>query len=96
LVSKGDALIGNSDPDSPTTSLTRPTPASTDCCLSKSGAIELFEYAQLALEERRLTPTKRRLTALLAQRRTVTRSRRTLKNFFALMVAAGNEPRDTP
>ena len=93
LVSRGDALIGNSDPDftdyvvdQSDTSAYRLLP------FRSPVAIELFEYAQQALEERRLTPTHDVLTALLAPTKDGdTLDDPTLKNFFTLMVAAGND-----
>ena len=76
LVSRGDALIGNSDPDftdyvvdQSDTSAYRLLP------FRSPVAIELFEYAQQALEERRLTPTHDVLTRPpRAHPRTATRS----------------------
>jgi cytochrome P450 len=93
LVSRGDALIGNSDPDftdyvvdQSDTSAYRLLP------FRSPVAIELFEYAQQALEERRVTPTHDVLTALLAPTKDGdTLDDATLKNFFTLMVAAGND-----
>ena len=93
LVSRGDALIGNSDPDftdyvvdQSDTSAYRLLP------FRSPVSIELFEYAQQALEERRLTPTPDVLTALLAPTKDGdTLDDPTLKNFFTLMVAAGND-----
>jgi cytochrome P450 len=93
LVSKGDALIGNSDPDF-TDYVVDQTDTSEYRLLPFRSpvAIELFEYAQLALEERRATPTNDVLTALLAPTKDGdTLDDPTLKNFFALMVAAGND-----
>ena len=93
LVSKGDALIGNSDPDF-TDYVVDQTDTSEYRLLPFRSpvAIELFEYAQLALEERRITPTNDVLTALLAPTKDGdTLDDATLKNFFALMVAAGND-----
>ena len=92
-MSRGDALIGNSDPDftdyvvdQSDTSAYRLLP------FRSPVAIELFEYAQQALEERRLTPTHDVLTALLAPTKDGdTLDDPTLKNFFTLMVAAGND-----
>jgi cytochrome P450 len=93
LVSRGDALIGNSDPDftdyvvdQSDTSAYRLLP------FRSPVAIELFEYAQQALEDRRVTPTHDVLTALLAPTKDGdTLDDSTLKNFFTLMVAAGND-----
>jgi hypothetical protein len=93
LVSRGDALIGNTDPDftdyvvdQSDTSAYRLLP------FRSPVAIELFEYAQRALEERRITPTHDVLTALIAPSKDGdTLDDATLKNFFTLMVAAGND-----
>jgi cytochrome P450 len=93
LVSRGDALIGNSDPDftdyvvdQSDTSAYRLLP------FRSPVSIELFEYAQQALEDRRLNPTPDVLTALLAPTKDGdTLDDPTLKNFFTLMVAAGND-----
>jgi cytochrome P450 len=93
LVSKGDALIGNSDPDF-TDYVVDQTDTSAYRLLPFRSpvAIELFEYAQLALEQRRVTPTDDVLSALLAPTKDGdTLDDPTLKNFFALMVAAGND-----
>ncbi len=93
LVSRGDALIGNSDPDF-TDYVVDQTDTSDYRLLPFRSpvAIELFEYAQRALEERRATPTHDVLTALLAPSKDGdTLDDATLKNFFTLMVAAGND-----
>jgi hypothetical protein len=93
LVSRGDALIGNSDPDF-TDFVVDQTDTSDFRLLPFRSpvAIELFEYAQIALDARRLSPTPDVLSALLepnAEGETL--DDLTLKNFFALMVAAGND-----
>jgi hypothetical protein len=93
LVSRGDALIGNTDPeftdyvvDQTDTSAYRLLP------FRSPVALELFEYAQRALEERRITPTHDVLSALLEPNSDGDRLDDTaLKNFFTLMVAAGND-----
>ena len=93
LVSRGDALIGNSDPDF-TDFVVDQTDTSDYRLLPFRSpvAIELFEYAQQALEERRLTPTHDVLSALLEPNKEGdTLDDSTLKNFFTLMVAAGND-----
>ncbi len=93
LVSRGDALIGNSDPeftdyvvDQSDTSAYRLLP------FRSPVSLELFEYAQAALDQRRNVPTHDVLSALLAP--TVSGEQLddlALKNFFTLMVAAGND-----
>ncbi len=93
LVQRGDALIGNTDPDftefvvdQVDTSAYRLLP------FRSPVSLELFEYATQALNERRLTPTHDILSALLEP--TVegeSLDDLALKNFFTLMVAAGND-----
>ena len=93
LVSRGDALIGNSDPDF-TDFVVDQTDTSDYRLLPFRSpvAVELFEYAQQALEERRITPTHDVLSALLEPNKEGdTLDDPTLKNFFTLMVAAGND-----
>ncbi len=93
LVSRGDALIGNSDPDftefvvdQVDTSAYRLLP------FRSPVAVELFDYAERALEERRLKPTHDILSALLEPTNDgETLDDLALKNFFTLMVAAGND-----
>ena len=93
LVSRGDALIGNTDPeftdyvvDQTDTSDYRLLP------FRSPVALELFEYAQNALEARRLNPTPDLITALLQSTYDGdTLDDKALKNFFTLMVAAGND-----
>lgn len=93
LVSRGDALIGNTDPeftdyvvDQTDTSAYRLLP------FRSPVALELFEYAQAALDARRLNPTHDVITALLQPTSDGdTLDDVTLKNFFTLMVAAGND-----
>jgi cytochrome P450 len=93
LVLRGDALIGNSDPDftdyvvdQVDTSAYRLLP------FRSPVALELFEYASQALEERRGTPTHDILSALLEPTADgETLDDLALKNFFTLMVAAGND-----
>ena len=93
LVQRGDALIGNSDPDftdyvvdQVDTSAYRLLP------FRSPVSLELFEYASQALEDRRITPTHDVLSSLLET--TVegdTLDELALQNFFTLMVAAGND-----
>jgi cytochrome P450 len=93
LVLRGDALIGNSDPDftdfvvdQVDTSAYRLLP------FRSPVALELFEYATHALEERRITPTHDILSALLEPTADGdSLDDLALKNFFTLMVAAGND-----
>lgn len=93
LVRRGDALIGNSDSeftdyvvDQVDTSDYRLLP------FRSPVAIELFEYAAAALDERRATPTSDIISALLAPTSNgEVLDDPALKNFFTLMVAAGND-----
>jgi cytochrome P450 len=93
LVLRGDALIGNSDPDftdfvvdQVDTSAYRLLP------FRSPVALELFEYATQALDDRRLTPTHDILAALLEPTSDgESLDDLALKNFFTLMVAAGND-----
>jgi cytochrome P450 len=93
LVQRGDALIGNTDPDftdyvvdQVDTSRYRLLP------FRSPVSLELFEYAAQALEDRRITPTDDVLSALLAPTSDGdTLDDLALKNFFTLMVAAGND-----
>jgi cytochrome P450 len=93
LVLRGDALIGNSDPDftdfvvdQVDTSAYRLLP------FRSPVALELFEYATQALEDRRITPTHDILNALLEPTADgETLDNLALQNFFTLMVAAGND-----
>ncbi|MHB8826116.1 MAG: cytochrome P450 [Acidimicrobiales bacterium] len=93
LVSRGDALIGNTDPDftdyvvdQVDTSQYRLLP------FRSPVALELFEYATEALAQRRITPTHDVLSALLEPTTDgESLDDLALKNFFTLMVAAGND-----
>jgi cytochrome P450 len=93
LVRRGDALIGNTDPDftdyvvdQVDTSQYRLLP------FRSPVALELFEYATQALAERRITPTHDVLSALLEPTADgESLDDLALKNFFTLMVAAGND-----
>jgi len=93
LVTKGDALIGNTDPEF-TEFVVDQTDTSAYALLPFRSpvALELFAYAEGALNLRRLMPTHDVLTALLET--TIdgdTLDDLALKNFFTLMVAAGND-----
>jgi cytochrome P450 len=93
LVSRGDALIGNTDSDF-TDYVVDQTDTSEYRLLPFRSpvALELFEYAHQALEERRITPTHDVLTALLEPNNDGdSLDDMTLKNFFTLMIAAGND-----
>ena len=93
LVQRGDALIGNSDPeftdyvvDQTDTSLYRLLP------FRSPVALELFEYASEAMAQRRNSPHDDLLASLLAPTPDGEQlDDLALKNFFTLMVAAGND-----
>jgi hypothetical protein len=93
LVLRGDALIGNSDPDFTEFVVDQVDTSEYRLLPFRSPiAIELFEYAANALEERRITPTHDILSALLEPTADgETLDDLALKNFFTLMVAAGND-----
>jgi hypothetical protein len=93
LVQRGDALIGNTDADFTDYVIDQVDTSEYRLLPFRSPvALELFEYAAQELESRRLSPTHDVLSALLAP--TVdgdTLDDLALKNFFTLMVAAGND-----
>jgi len=93
LVSRGDALIGNSDPDFTEFVVDQVDTSEYRLLPFRSPvALELFEYATHALEERRITPTHDILTALLEPAADgESLDDLALMNFFTLMVAAGND-----
>jgi hypothetical protein len=93
LVQRGDALLGNSDPDFTDYVVDQVDTSDYRLLPFRSPvALELFEYASHALEERRLTPTHDILTALLEPTTDgESLDDLALKNFFTLMVAAGND-----
>jgi cytochrome P450 len=93
LVQRGDALIGNSDPEFTDYVVDKvDTSAYAKLPFRSPVSLELFEYAAQALEDRRITPTMDILSKLLEP--TVdgeSLDDLALKNFFTLMVAAGND-----
>jgi cytochrome P450 len=93
LVSRGDALIGNTDPDFTDYVVDQVDTSDYRLLPFRSPvSLELFEYATHALEERRITPTHDILSALLEPTTEgETLDDLALKNFFTLMVAAGND-----
>jgi hypothetical protein len=93
LVERGDALLGNFDPD-----FTDHAVGLTDTDEFKSlpfrspASLDLFRYADLQAESRRANPTDDVITDLLAP--TIDGDRltaREFKNFFVLLVGAGND-----
>ena len=93
LVQRGDALIGNTDPDFTDYVVDQVDTSDYRLLPFRSPvALELFEYASQALAQRRIEPTHDVLSALLET--TIegdTLDELALKNFFTLMVAAGND-----
>ncbi len=93
LVERGDALLGNFDPE-----FTEHPVGLTDTDEFKSipfrspAALDLYQYAQRAAEERHASPTDDVISDLLAP--TIDGDRLTdkeFKNFFVLLVSAGND-----
>ena len=93
LVQRGDALIGNTDPDFTDYVVDQVDTSDYRLLPFRSPvALELFEYASQALAQRRIEPTHDVLSALLET--TIegdTLDELALQNFFTLMVAAGND-----
>lgn len=93
LVDRGDALIGNTDSDFTDFVVDQVDTSDYRLLPFRSPvSLELFDYAEGALAERRRHPTDDVLTALVQP--TVDGELLTdeeLKNFFTLMVAAGND-----
>ncbi len=93
LVQRGDALIGNTDPDFTDYVVDQVDTSDYRLLPFRSPvALDLFEYASHALEQRRLEPTHDVLSSLLET--TIDGDNLddlALKNFFTLMVAAGND-----
>jgi len=93
LVLRGDALIGNTDPDFTDYVVDQVDTTHYRLLPFRSPvALELFEYAAQALADRRINPTPDVLTSLLQPNVDGdTLDDLALKNFFTLMVAAGND-----
>src|ERR1035437_5549610 len=93
LESRGDALIGNTDPDFTEFVVDQVDTSEYRLLPFRSPvALELFEYATHALEERRITPTHDILSALLEPTADgASLDDLALMNFFTLMVASGND-----
>lgn len=93
LVDRGDALIGNTDSDFTDFVVDQVDTSDYRLLPFRSPvALELFEYAEAAMAERRDHPTDDVLTSLLQP--TVDGDlldHDQLKNFFTLLVAAGND-----
>ena len=93
LVERGDALLGNFDPE-----FTEHPVGLTDTDEFKSipfrspAALDLYRYAERQAEQRRTTPTDDVISDILAP--TIDGDRlteREFKNFFVLLVSAGND-----
>jgi hypothetical protein len=93
LVTRGDALIGNSDPEFTDHVVDRvDTDAYRLLPFRSPVALELFGYAERALALRRTAPTDDVLSALLRPMPDGERlTDDELKNLFTLLVAAGND-----
>ena len=93
LVALGDSMIGNTDPEFTEHVVDRDDTAEFRLLPFRSPAgIELFEYAQRLADDRRANPTNDVVTKMLAP--TMDGEPLTdleFKNFFTLMVAAGND-----
>jgi cytochrome P450 len=93
LVDRGDAMIGNTDPEFTQHVVDRTDTDEFRLMPFRSPAgIELFEYAQRLADARRADPKDDVVTAMLSP--TMDGEPLTdleFKNFFALMVAAGND-----
>ena len=93
LVERGDALLGNFDPE-----FTDHPVGLTDTDEFKSipfrspAALDLYRYAERQAEQRRTDPTDDVITDILAPTIDGDRlSEREFKNFFVLLVSAGND-----
>ncbi len=93
LVERGDALLGNFDPE-----FTAHPVGLTDTDEFKSipfrspAALDLYRYAERQAEQRRTNPTDDVITDILAPTIDGDRlSEREFKNFFVLLVSAGND-----
>ncbi len=93
LVQRGDALIGNTDPDFTDYVVDQVDTSDYRLLPFRSPvSLELFAYAEQALADRRVTATPDVLSALLKPNADgETLDDLALKNFFTLMVAAGND-----
>jgi len=93
LVDRGDAMIGNADPEFTQHVVDQSDTADFRLMPFRSpAALELFEYAQSLADDRRAHPRDDVVTRLLAP--TMDGEPLTdleFKNFFALLVAAGND-----
>ena len=93
LIERGDALIGNFDPEMTTHPLgLTDTDDFKHIPFRSPAALDLYQYAERAAAERRAHPTDDVISKLLAP--TIDGEQLTeleFKNFFVLMVSAGND-----
>ncbi len=93
LVEKGDALIGNSDPDFTDTIVDKvDTDAYRFMPFRNPAGVELYDYAQSVIEgEKDVDPDGILARVLGANKAESVMEARDFKNFFCLLVAAGND-----
>ena len=90
LVEKGDALIGNSDPDFTSTVIDKMDTSAYRMMPFRSPAgVELYDYAADAMAGRRQLDSNGLLAQILAADESLDELE--FKNFFCLLVAAGND-----
>ncbi len=90
LVEKGDALIGNSDPDFTDTVVDKMDTSAYRMMPFRSPAgVELYDYAQDLLENRRAAAEGGILAKMMQDENGL--DELAFKNFFCLLVAAGND-----
>ena len=90
LVEKGDALIGNSDPDFTDTVIDKMDTSAYRMMPFRSPAgVELYDYAQDLLDNRRNLAEEGILAKMMLDENGL--SELEFKNFFCLLVAAGND-----
>ena len=87
LVEKGDALIGNTDPDFTETLFDPSDPAYAMMPFRSPAGVALYDYAQEVLDGRRQVTEG----AILAKMMEAGLAGLDFKNFFCLLVAAGND-----
>ena len=92
LVERGDALIGNSDPDFTDTLIdTMDTQAYRFMPFRSPAGVELFDYADRILNKETAINAGGVLARVLAARDTTAMDDLAFKNFFCLLIAAGND-----
>ena len=90
LVEKGDALIGNSDPDFTDHVVDKMDTSAYRMMPFRSPAgVELYDYAQDLLENRRTVAEEGILAKMMRDEHGL--NEQEFKNFFCLLVAAGND-----